>query len=113
MNHRPAKRPPISRLTALLFSACLAGHAAQIKSPDGRIAVSFGLQANGEATGCPVYAIHYQGRQILADSRLGLELADGALNGGFTITGQTTNAADSVWQPVCGERATIRDHYNG
>ncbi len=113
MNRRLAKRPSISLLTVLFFSACFACHAVEIKSPDGRIAVSFGLKADGEATGCPVYAIHYQGRQLLADSRLGLELADGPLNGGFSIIGQTTNGADGVWQPVCGERATIRDHYNG
>jgi alpha-glucosidase len=112
MNRMNITRPLFSRLAALLWIACFACHAVEIKSPDGKVVVNFDLKTVGEAKSCPVYNVNFQGRQILADSRLGLELTNGPLNSDFIIAGQTTSTSDSIWKPVCGERATIRDHYN-
>jgi alpha-glucosidase len=76
----------------------------RIESPDGRVALTFKLQKNGE----PAYAIAYRGRPVALESRLGLEpdLLDG-----FTITGTKTSEHRGEWKPVCGERATIPDNY--
>jgi alpha-glucosidase len=82
-----------------------------LKSPDGKVVVTFAIQPSGAAQGCPFYRVAYQGRPVLADSRLGLELADAALNEGLEIAGQAFSEHDATWKPVCAERATIRDHY--
>lgn len=97
---------------AFALLASVACNAVEIKSPDGNVVVNFDLKTVGETKDCPVYNLSFQGRQILTDSRLGLELTDGPLKGGFLITSQTARGNDSFWKPVCGKRATIRDHYN-
>jgi len=43
---------------------------------------------------------------------MGLELADGSLNSNLRLVHQEVTHGDSTWKPVCGERETIRDHYN-
>jgi alpha-glucosidase len=101
-----------SVLTALALLAYVRCGAVEIKSPDGKLVVHFDLKTVDETQGCPVYSLTFQDQQVLVDSRLGLELADGPLNSGFKITGQTPSASDTSWKPVLGERATIRDHYN-
>lgn len=112
VNRRTIKWPDVSHLVAFLLLACFNCSAVEIKSPDGAVVVNFALKSLDGTKGCPVYNVNFQGRQILADSRLGLELTNGPLNSDFTITGQATSTSDSIWKPVCGERATIRDHYN-
>lgn len=112
MNRMTTTRPLFSLLAPFFFLAGFACQAVEIKSPDGRVVVNFDLKTVGEAKGCPVYNVNFQGCQVLADSRLGLELTNGPLNCDFILTGQTTGASDSIWKPVCGERETIRDHYN-
>ena len=62
--------------------------------------------------GRPTYSIAYRGRPVLVRSRLGLALSDGSLSEGFATAGETRSSQDSTWVPVCGERSTIRDHYN-
>ena len=85
--------------------------ALELKSPDGNLALTFELKDLGEAKACPVYRVAYQGRPVIAESRLGLKLEDGLLDQELAITGQTRRSQDLTWQPVCGERATIRDHF--
>jgi alpha-glucosidase len=87
-------------------------HAAELKSPDGNLAVGFDFKPFTGMKACPVYRVNYKGRTVLADSQLGLELKEGAINCGLRIVGQSTSHHDDTWTPVCGERATIRDHYN-
>ena len=48
----------------------------------------------------------------MADSRLGLELAEGPLSAGLRVVHQSVSRHDSTWRPVCGEREIVRDHYN-
>ncbi|HKL21381.1 MAG TPA: glycoside hydrolase family 97 N-terminal domain-containing protein [Tichowtungia sp.] len=53
--------------------------------------------------------ISYNGRPVIAESRLGLELSEGpALNGAFEIQSVEISRHDSTWTPVCGERSAIR-----
>jgi alpha-glucosidase len=86
--------------------------ALELKSPDGRVELCFDLKTLGEEQECPVYRVNFQGRPVLAESRLGLELNGGALAAGFKITGRETSMGDSTWKPVLGERESIRDHFN-
>ncbi|MCX6910428.1 MAG: glycoside hydrolase family 97 N-terminal domain-containing protein, partial [Verrucomicrobia bacterium] len=56
---------------ALCLLATLAADAAELKSPDGNIAVTFGVRDDGARKGCLFYSVSYRGKPILAESRLG------------------------------------------
>jgi alpha-glucosidase len=93
-------------LLAVISSACVS--AAGVKSPDGRLEIN--LAADG---GRVFYRVDYDGKAILAPSRLGLVLKNALpLDQGLKIVGQTPSSRDSTWRPVCGERAEVRDHHN-
>jgi alpha-glucosidase len=96
--------------TALAYPAVSA--AAGLKSPDGRLAVTFDLKDIGPDKACPVYRLAYKGKVILRDSRLGLDLEPAPFRGGMSVTREARDRHDTTWQPVCGERAVVRDHYN-
>jgi len=98
-------------LTKILLGAALFAlnaAAVELKSPDGKLALTFEVKAQGE----PCYALAYKGTPLLADSRLGLELAGVPLNAGFKLAGTDVATHDETWKPVYGERSLIRDHYN-
>ncbi len=87
-------------------------HAVSLKSPDGQVELTFALKDLGDTKGCPVYQVAYQGRTVIAESRLGLELEGATLNAGLRLVSQTSSDQDMTWKPVCAERDTIRDHYH-
>ena len=96
----------------VLFGAnvCLAG---AVKSPDGRIVLSFALKDVGGAKSCPTYSVSFKGKPIVVESRLGFDLDDGtALRDSFEEQSIDTRSHDGSWKPVYGERSTIRDTYN-
>ena len=104
---------------AAFFWLALAGAAdddktaAELKSPDANIAVTFALHDDGGRKACPVYSVSYRGKPILAESRLGLALKDGTpLDSGFKIIKLAGTSHDEKWKPVYGERSSYRDHYN-
>jgi alpha-glucosidase len=98
-------------MSLLLCGAGNAVAAGQLASPDDNLRVTYGVKDFATAQGCPFYAVTWRGRAILTDSRLGLKLSDGSLGDGLTIVGEKTTEHDATWKPVCGERATVRDHY--
>jgi alpha-glucosidase len=84
----------------------------ELKSPDGKVALNFNLKSIGNEKGCPVYNVSYEGRPVLADSRLGLQMRIQQLARDFEIIRQSTSSSDTNWKPVTGERSMIRDNYN-
>ena len=98
--------------TLSVMAAVVSSSALELKSPDGKLVVRFDLKTVGELKGCPIYDVSFQGRPVLADSRVGLELRGGSLDGDLRITGEKTSASDTIWKPVLGERESIRDHFN-
>lgn len=63
--------------------------------------------------GVTQYAVQYDGKPLLLESKLGLKLTNGAeLEKGMSIIGTSTHIHDDTWKPVTGERSTVRDHYN-
>ena len=87
-----------------------------VKSPDGKLAVTFEVKANpqpylpGQRA---YYSIADQGRTILKDSPLGLDFkGQPALDHGFEVTGSRRASHDSTWTHTLGAVRTIRDHYN-
>ncbi len=106
------------RFTAICAILCLAacGKAEtsfepqqKLQSPDGKLEVGVGLSADGT----PLYALTYQGADVIKPSRLGFRLLDQEdLLNGFSITDVQTGGLDETWEPVWGEEDQIRNHYN-
>ena len=100
----------------LLLAGCSEGTKAPqaamntaLQSPDGRMEARIGLTAEG----IPVYELDFDGKQVIKPSRLGYRLMDGAdLQTGFELTDTEKSAFDQTWEPVWGEEAQIRNHYN-
>ncbi len=99
-------------LAGAALAAGLQAAAVELKSPDGKLTLTFEVKALAGVQGVPCYRVDYQGRKLLDDSRLGLELAGAPLNAGLKIVDQKTATHDETWKPVYGERSSIRDHYN-
>ena len=94
-------------------------------SPDNNIVVNFDVKE-----GIPVYNVSFKGKQVIGDSRLGLELVSAKGNGefnnfdshetenqnslrdGFTMMTTRYSSFDETWKPVWGEESNIRNHYN-
>ena len=89
-----------------------------IKSPDGKLSLTFSLTGNG----VPTYSMTYKNKAVIKPSHLGLELAKNKhaskgihetdLMDGFTIADTKTSTFDETWKPVWGETSTIRNNYN-
>lgn len=110
----------------LVFTMTIGLLSAQsLKSPDGNLSAFFSI----DEAGTPTYALHYKGSSIIKPSKLGLELMgtnqeefnseiknekshETSLYDGFQIVDITNSVFDETWQPVWGETATIRNHYN-
>jgi alpha-glucosidase len=102
----------ISLIPIVLFLAnCAVATGYELRSPDGNVLVTVGLVDRDGRRGMPVYSISYRGRAVLAESRLGLELAAGSLAVDLHVESHSAHQHDETWRPVCGERETVRDHY--
>lgn len=95
-------------LYTILLAGALSASAAEIKSPSGE----FLLKVDTDTAGVPVYSLSYKGKTIVRESRLGLTADEIGFDNGFSITGAETASVDQTWNPVWGEYAEIRDHYN-
>lgn len=112
-------------IVSVLFGSL---HAQDLKSPNGKLILTFSLQGNGT----PIYGLAYKGIVVIKPSKLGLELkseeaklkegeADmkqktanpkASLFDNFEIADTKTSTSDDTWNPVWGEVKTIRNHYN-
>jgi alpha-glucosidase len=86
--------------------------AVEVKSPDGQVVISLEVKDFEGAVSCPVYRVTHRGQVVIAPSRLGLVLAAAPLAEGLHLVRQTESRVDKRWQPVYGERSTIRNHYH-
>lgn len=92
----------------LLSGAVFTANGEVIKSPDGKVAVDFGVK-----DGRPVYSMTFDGKTVIKPSTLGLELVgDTDLMDGFRLKDTEVSEFDETWQPVWGETRDIRNHYN-
>ncbi len=83
--------------------------AQQIQSPSKNITLDFSLNNQGH----PVYQVSYKGKTIVKPSKMGISLKDQkALTENFSITNTELSTFDESWNPVLGEEASIRNHYN-
>lgn len=86
----------------------LCAFGAEVSSPGGVVTVAFDTPG-----GVPTYNVSYKGKAVINPSRLGYDLANQAdLLDGFELVNATTSTFDETWEPVWGENAKIRNHYN-
>ena len=79
-----------------------------IKSPDGTLALTFEISADG----APSYQLTYKMKQIIKSSRLGIETQDiPSFLTGFALTNTAQASVNDTWNPVMGEQKTIRNNY--
>ncbi len=100
-----------SRTVLLILSVCLLGFnafAQNIRSPNGKLSLSFGLTVDG----APTYQLSFGGKSVIKNSSLGIELKDlPAFTKGFTIAKADHSESDNTWEPVWGQEKRIRNHY--
>ena len=79
-----------------------------LRSPDGKLMVSFEL-----IDGVPYYSLSREGKLVVLPSRMGFTLKwRDDLAHAFVLKETTYNSFDETWEPVWGEEAQIRNHYN-
>ena len=80
----------------------------KLASPDGRLELTFKIRG-----GTPIYELMRDGKQVIAESKMGFTLEwREDLAHAFVIKDVERSTFDEVWQPVWGEEANIRNHYN-
>ncbi|MDR1331810.1 MAG: glycoside hydrolase family 97 protein, partial [Tannerella sp.] len=62
--------------------------------------------------GTPTYELLYKEKTAIKPSKLGLEAEGFSLRDGFLLANAATSTFDETWNPVWGERRTIRNRYN-
>ena len=95
-------------MLATVFSTKSQSANEKLKSPDGRMEVSFYL-----LDGKPHYELKRDGKQVIQASQMGfiLEWRDDLAHA-FVLKNVERSTFDEVWHPVWGEEANIRNHYN-
>ena len=93
---------------ASVLGMAFTASAVTITSPDG----DFRLDVNVNAQGEPYYSLDFKNRPVVKESHLGLQGAEAKFIDGFHISAVDSTSVDQSWQPVWGEYADIRDHYN-
>ena len=93
----------------LLFAVGCSQSEPVIYSPDGRLRAEFMVDEAGSA----LYALQFDGEELLLPSHLGITTATSDFNSGLRLESIKHSSHDSTWEPVWGQYATIRDNYNG
>jgi hypothetical protein len=104
----------------------IAGSSITVQSPDKNIKFSFYQKKKTDGNRTMYYSVTYKGKPVVLESALDIEmnnhLSEKAMNlkvnghkhwfENMSVTGISTGAKDTSWNPVNGENSTIRDHYN-
>ncbi|MGM9752602.1 MAG: glycoside hydrolase family 97 protein [Candidatus Cryptobacteroides sp.] len=94
----------------LLSCLCAAqeGVKGELLSPDGNFRLSVYAQ-----DGLPCYELQYKGKPVLKPSKLGFDLSyERGYKDGLSLMDVQKSSFDQTWQPVWGEYAQVRNHYN-
>ena len=87
--------------------------AIDVKSPDGKVIVSFNVKDIVGVERCAVYSVAYEGKSIITESRLGLDIKESTpLGVGVEVEGIQHKSNHATWRPIYGEREQIPDRYN-
>lgn len=123
----------MKRTIFMALAICLAMgiQAQKLTSPDGRLEMTFSVDAEGR----PTYELLYKGKTVIGRSHLGYQLKEenpnkatdfeyktfaekepikqkADLQTGFSVVDTKSSTFDETWAPVWGEEAAIRNNYN-
>ena len=80
-----------------------------IKSPSGKIEISFLLNKEGT----PNYVIKHKDQLVIDTSSMGFEfLKQKPMTNGFSVANVESNSVDETWEMPWGEQRIVRNHYN-
>ncbi|MCU7549449.1 glycoside hydrolase family 97 protein [Chitinophagaceae bacterium LB-8] len=102
------------------------GSQTTIQSPDQNLSIEFYQKSKGEGKRTLYYSVTYKNKPVIRESALDLQLDNHLSESAMALKVDTharwmenlsvkkitTETKDTNWQPVAGERQTIRDHYN-
>ena len=115
----------VALVASLIVPAQVSARIETVYSPDRNICVNFDVK-----DGIPVYNVLFGGKEVIKESRLGLELVSvkgnssfndfdskqavdqNSLFDDFAMLSARYSSFDETWQPVWGEESSIRNHYN-
>ncbi|HBL78423.1 MAG TPA: alpha-glucosidase [Prolixibacteraceae bacterium] len=96
-------------LTFFFFLKCNASsEPVKISSPDGFLTMTLTVNDSSEKKGQLNYHIDYKDKPVILNSELGITGWESEME----IETVTQQSRDTIWYPVYGERATVRDHFN-
>ncbi|MDR1595087.1 MAG: glycoside hydrolase family 97 protein [Prevotellaceae bacterium] len=121
----------VKGLVCLSMLTCSIAAAQTLTSPNGNLQMSFSLLSDGS----PIYTLAYKGKNVINQSKLGLELkpqaitdyiedagatgvkkaidaANTSLYNNFTVNNVQSTSFNETWRPVWGEENAIVNHYN-
>ena len=92
----------------LPYTKTICGNPITLKSPDGKLELKFEV-----TEGVPYYALNRDGKPVVLPSKMGftLEWRDDLAHA-FVLKDKKYSTFDETWEPVWGEEARIRNHYN-
>jgi hypothetical protein len=99
------------RLVAAVFFLILgpvaSARSVSVDSPDGKLQIA----VNDEGT--LSYSVRMDGKEVIVDSKLAIELSDGTMVGkSGEIISVKRSRSNKKWKTVVGSKATVIDHYN-
>ena len=102
-----ARLSPLALLLPALFALARSRPSRSVlKSPTGKVEVSFSLAEDG----APLYSVSYAGKPVVAGSRLGLTLRQtGPLASGFRVLDVKRASRDETYTLVAGKTREARD----
>ena len=81
---------------------------AELRSPDGEIAFTVGVDGKGT----PRYSVTYRGEKVIEDSRLGMRFEEQhGFDSGLRISATREDESDTAWEQPWGERKSIVDRH--
>ncbi len=101
----------LSILLVVLFLSCdLFSQDAsyQIMSPDKKMVINIDLQ---QPEGKLIYSLNFDGKPVVLNSKFSITCNGKAWESKLAIKGVTEQKQDTLWKPVYGERAFIRNNY--
>lgn len=81
--------------------------AAELTSPNEKIVLSTHTENEQVA-----YSVTFNGKPLIAQSRLGVILNKDAFAGGVSVTNSEASSENKTWRPVWGQNSEYQNHYN-
>ncbi len=100
--------PAVAVFLLLLTNGPAAADPVSAISPDGRVRIDVSLLDSGGVRNVPHYRVRFGEQEVVAPSRLGVELADGMMLGGTCeIAGSDPAQVNEEFTQVTGKRRLV------